>query len=147
MKLAFLLAHVEMLWALIPQMHIDSHEALGVLNTLFEILAPSSLRPVDMLLRSMFVTPSTMVSVAQSVGSILGLVHAQTASLELVAPAVVVTFPGETGAASLGPHLEKQCSGDTPCGAEQGLTCVSWASREGLTLSCSAAVTSLSSLF
>nr|XP_056711144.1 huntingtin [Euleptes europaea] len=46
------------------QMHIDSHEALGVLNTLFEILAPSALRPVDMLLRSMFVTPSTMVSVS-----------------------------------------------------------------------------------
>ncbi|XP_067414992.1 huntingtin isoform X3 [Emydura macquarii macquarii] len=46
------------------QMHIDSHEALGVLNTLFEILAPSSLRPVDMLLRSMFVTPSTMASVS-----------------------------------------------------------------------------------
>lgn len=43
-------------------MHIDSHDALGVLNTLFEILAPSSLRPVDMLLRSMFVTPKTMVS-------------------------------------------------------------------------------------
>ena len=43
-------------------MHIDSHEALGVLNTLFEILAPSSLRPVDMLLRSMFVTPDTLVS-------------------------------------------------------------------------------------
>lgn len=47
----------------LQQMHIDSHEALGVLNTLFEILAPSSLRPVDMLLRSMFVTPDTMVSV------------------------------------------------------------------------------------
>ncbi|XP_066488921.1 huntingtin [Tiliqua scincoides] len=46
------------------QMHIDSHEALGVLNTLFEILAPSALRPVDMLLRSMFVTPSTMASVS-----------------------------------------------------------------------------------
>ncbi|XP_034528082.1 huntingtin [Ailuropoda melanoleuca] len=46
------------------QMHIDSHEALGVLNTLFEILAPSSLRPVDMLLRSMFVTPDTMASVS-----------------------------------------------------------------------------------
>ncbi|XP_004624658.1 huntingtin isoform X2 [Octodon degus] len=46
------------------QMHIDSHEALGVLNTLFEILAPSSLRPVDMLLRSMFVTPSTLASVS-----------------------------------------------------------------------------------
>ncbi|XP_057402207.1 huntingtin isoform X2 [Balaenoptera acutorostrata] len=45
------------------QMHIDSHEALGVLNTLFEILAPSSLRPVDMLLRSMFVTPDTLASV------------------------------------------------------------------------------------
>ncbi|NXD10189.1 HD protein, partial [Nothocercus nigrocapillus] len=45
------------------QMHIDSHDALGVLNTLFEILAPSSLRPVDMLLRSMFVTPKTMTSV------------------------------------------------------------------------------------
>ncbi|XP_069488154.1 huntingtin isoform X2 [Ambystoma mexicanum] len=45
------------------QMHIDSHEALGVLNTLFEILAPSSLRPVDMLLRSMFITPVTMASV------------------------------------------------------------------------------------
>ncbi|KAL7976412.1 hypothetical protein Chor_015476 [Crotalus horridus] len=43
------------------QMQIDSHEALGILNTLFEILAPSALRPVDMLLRSMFVTPSTMV--------------------------------------------------------------------------------------
>lgn len=49
----------------IPQMHIDSHEALGVLNTLFEILAPSSLRPVDMLLRSMFVTPDTLVSLSQ----------------------------------------------------------------------------------
>lgn len=46
------------------QMHIDSHEALGVLNTLFETLAPSSLRPVDMLLRSMFVTPDTMASVS-----------------------------------------------------------------------------------
>ncbi|XP_054855013.1 huntingtin isoform X2 [Eublepharis macularius] len=46
------------------QMHIDSHESLGVLNTLFEILAPSALRPVDMLLRSMFVTPSTMGSVS-----------------------------------------------------------------------------------
>ncbi|XP_070256233.1 huntingtin isoform X2 [Myotis yumanensis] len=46
------------------QIHIDSHEALGVLNTLFEILAPSSLRPVDMLLRSMFVTPDTMASVS-----------------------------------------------------------------------------------
>uniref|UniRef100_A0A8C6K5L7 Huntingtin n=1 Tax=Melopsittacus undulatus TaxID=13146 RepID=A0A8C6K5L7_MELUD len=45
------------------QMHIDSHDALGVLNTLFEILAPSSLRPVDMLLRSMFITPKTMASV------------------------------------------------------------------------------------
>nr|XP_033806283.1 huntingtin isoform X5 [Geotrypetes seraphini] len=45
------------------QMQIDSHEALGVLNTLFEILAPSSLRPVDMLLRSMFVTPNAMTSV------------------------------------------------------------------------------------
>ncbi|XP_029462586.1 huntingtin [Rhinatrema bivittatum] len=45
------------------QMQIDSHEALGVLNTLFEILAPSSLRPVDMLLRSMFVTPNAMASV------------------------------------------------------------------------------------
>ncbi|XP_053560168.1 huntingtin [Bombina bombina] len=44
-------------------MHIDSHEALGVLNTLFEILAPSALRPVDMLLRSMFVVPCTMASV------------------------------------------------------------------------------------
>ncbi|XP_072857095.2 huntingtin isoform X2 [Pogona vitticeps] len=46
------------------QMQIDSHEALGVLNTLFEILAPSALRPVDMLLRSMFVTPNTMASVS-----------------------------------------------------------------------------------
>ncbi|KAM4708326.1 huntingtin [Discoglossus pictus] len=45
------------------QMHIDSHEALGVLNTLFEILAPSALRPVDMLLRSMFIIPCTMASV------------------------------------------------------------------------------------
>ncbi|XP_066576205.1 huntingtin isoform X3 [Amia ocellicauda] len=45
------------------QMHLDSHEALGVLNTLFETVAPSSLRPVDMLLRSMFVTPGTMISV------------------------------------------------------------------------------------
>lgn len=43
------------------QMHLDSHEALGVLNTLFEIVAPSSLRPVDMLLKSMFITPSTLV--------------------------------------------------------------------------------------
>lgn len=51
------------------QMHIDSHEALGVLNTLFEILAPSSLRPVDMLLRSMFVTPDTMVSFPPHGGS------------------------------------------------------------------------------
>ncbi|XP_056410998.1 huntingtin isoform X2 [Hyla sarda] len=46
------------------QMHIDSHEALGVLNSLFETLAPSSLRPVDMLLRSMFVVPYTMASVS-----------------------------------------------------------------------------------
>lgn len=45
------------------QMHLDSPEALGVLNTLFETVAPSSLRPVDMLLKSMFVTPSTMVRV------------------------------------------------------------------------------------
>ncbi|XP_062852378.1 huntingtin isoform X2 [Trichomycterus rosablanca] len=45
------------------QMHLDSPEALGVLNTLFETVAPSSLRPVDMLLKSMFVTPSTTASV------------------------------------------------------------------------------------
>ncbi|XP_031415878.1 huntingtin isoform X2 [Clupea harengus] len=45
------------------QMHLDSPEALGVLNTLFETVAPSSLRPVDMLLKSMFVTPATMASV------------------------------------------------------------------------------------
>lgn len=42
-------------------MHLDSPEALGVLNTLFETVAPSSLRPVDMLLKSMFTTPATMV--------------------------------------------------------------------------------------
>uniref|UniRef100_A0A8C4GS94 Huntingtin n=1 Tax=Dicentrarchus labrax TaxID=13489 RepID=A0A8C4GS94_DICLA len=41
-----------------------SPEALGVLNTLFETVAPSSLRPVDMLLKSMFTTPVTMASVA-----------------------------------------------------------------------------------
>ncbi|XP_077426771.1 huntingtin isoform X2 [Vanacampus margaritifer] len=45
------------------QMHLDSPEALGVLNTLFESVAPSSLRPVDMLLKSMFVVPGTMASV------------------------------------------------------------------------------------
>ncbi|KAJ8383153.1 hypothetical protein SKAU_G00039310 [Synaphobranchus kaupii] len=45
------------------QMLLDSHEALGVLNSLFETVAPSSLRPVDMLLKSMFVTPGTMASV------------------------------------------------------------------------------------
>lgn len=45
------------------QMHLDSHEALGVLNTLFESVAPSSLRPVDMLLKSMFITPPTLASV------------------------------------------------------------------------------------
>ncbi|XP_067297352.1 huntingtin isoform X3 [Pseudorasbora parva] len=45
------------------QMHLDSHEALGVLNTLFETVAPSSLRPVDMLLKSMFITPPTLASV------------------------------------------------------------------------------------
>ncbi|KAJ8269770.1 hypothetical protein COCON_G00123770 [Conger conger] len=45
------------------QMLLDSHEALGVLNSLLETVAPSSLRPVDMLLKSMFVTPSTMASV------------------------------------------------------------------------------------
>uniref|UniRef100_A0A673ILQ8 Huntingtin n=1 Tax=Sinocyclocheilus rhinocerous TaxID=307959 RepID=A0A673ILQ8_9TELE len=45
------------------QMHLDSHEALGMLNTLFETVAPSSLRPVDMLLKSMFITPSTLASV------------------------------------------------------------------------------------
>lgn len=43
------------------QMHLDSPEALGVLNTLFETVAPSSLRPVDMLLKSMFTIPVTMV--------------------------------------------------------------------------------------
>lgn len=46
---------------LCSQMHLDSPEALGVLNTLFETVAPSSLRPVDMLLKSMFTTPVTMV--------------------------------------------------------------------------------------
>ncbi|XP_054599920.2 huntingtin isoform X3 [Nothobranchius furzeri] len=46
------------------QMHLDSPEALGVLNTLFETVAPSSLRPVDMLLKSMFTVPATMASVA-----------------------------------------------------------------------------------
>ncbi|XP_044202216.1 huntingtin isoform X1 [Thunnus albacares] len=46
------------------QMHLDSPEALGVLNTLFESVAPSSLRPVDMLLKSMFTTPASMASVA-----------------------------------------------------------------------------------
>uniref|UniRef100_A0A3Q2PKZ4 Huntingtin n=1 Tax=Fundulus heteroclitus TaxID=8078 RepID=A0A3Q2PKZ4_FUNHE len=42
------------------QMLLDSPEALGVLNTLFETVAPSSLRPVDMLLKSMFTIPVTM---------------------------------------------------------------------------------------
>lgn len=42
-------------------MLLDSPEALGVLNTLFETVAPSSLRPVDMLLKSMFTIPATMV--------------------------------------------------------------------------------------
>ncbi|XP_023820147.1 huntingtin isoform X4 [Oryzias latipes] len=46
------------------QMHLDSPEALGVLNTLFESVAPSSLRPVDMLLKSMFTIPASMASVA-----------------------------------------------------------------------------------
>ncbi|KAM9314624.1 huntingtin isoform 2-T2 [Pholidichthys leucotaenia] len=46
------------------QMHLHSPEALGVLNTLFETVAPSSLRPVDMLLKSMFTIPATMASVA-----------------------------------------------------------------------------------
>ncbi|KAM8879267.1 huntingtin isoform 7-T7 [Spinachia spinachia] len=46
------------------QIHLDSPEALGVLNTLFETVAPSSLRPVDMLLKSMFTTPVTMASVS-----------------------------------------------------------------------------------
>ncbi|XP_030206419.1 huntingtin isoform X4 [Gadus morhua] len=46
------------------QIHLDSPEALGVLNTLFETVAPSSLRPVDMLLKSMFTTPATMASVS-----------------------------------------------------------------------------------
>ncbi|XP_024914358.1 huntingtin isoform X2 [Cynoglossus semilaevis] len=46
------------------QMYLDSPEALGVLNTLFETVAPSSLRPVDMLLKSMFTVPATMASVA-----------------------------------------------------------------------------------
>ena len=49
---------------LFPQIHLDSPEALGVLNTLFETVAPSSLRPVDMLLKSMFTTPATMVRTA-----------------------------------------------------------------------------------
>ncbi|XP_041838863.1 huntingtin isoform X2 [Melanotaenia boesemani] len=47
------------------QMLLDSPEALGVLNTLFETVAPSSLRPVDMLLKSMFTIPATMASVAR----------------------------------------------------------------------------------
>lgn len=46
---------------MLMQMHLDSPEALGVLNTLFESVAPSSLRPVDMLLKSMFTIPVTMV--------------------------------------------------------------------------------------
>ncbi|XP_024861839.1 huntingtin isoform X2 [Kryptolebias marmoratus] len=46
------------------QMLLDSPEALGVLNTLFETVAPSSLRPVDMLLKSMFTIPATMASVS-----------------------------------------------------------------------------------
>ncbi|XP_037546596.1 huntingtin, partial [Nematolebias whitei] len=46
------------------QMLLDSPEALGVLNTLFETVAPSSLRPVDMLLKSMFTVPATMASVS-----------------------------------------------------------------------------------
>lgn len=58
---------------LVFQMHLDSPEALGVLNTLFETVAPSSLRPVDMLLKSMFVTPSTMVSPPPQLVSLLGL--------------------------------------------------------------------------
>lgn len=44
-------------------MHLDSPEALGVLNSLFETVAPSSLRPVDMLLKSMFTIPVTMVRI------------------------------------------------------------------------------------
>lgn len=49
------------MYVMSSQMHLDSPEALGVLNTLFETVAPSSLRPVDMLLKSMFTTPVTMV--------------------------------------------------------------------------------------
>ncbi|XP_078717925.1 huntingtin isoform X2 [Lampetra fluviatilis] len=39
------------------QINTDSREALRVLNTLFEEVSPSALRPVDMLLKSMFVLP------------------------------------------------------------------------------------------
>lgn len=53
--------HFQTYVCMLFQMHLDSPEALGVLNTLFETVAPSSLRPVDMLLKSMFTTPVTMV--------------------------------------------------------------------------------------
>lgn len=56
------------------QMHLDSHEALGVLNTLFETVAPSSLRPVDMLLKSMFITPSTLVRISHMLLRLLSVV-------------------------------------------------------------------------
>lgn len=64
------------------QMLLDSPEALGVLNTLFETVAPSSLRPVDMLLKSMFTIPVTMVRLRLysycTVGCILYLFHSVT---------------------------------------------------------------------
>uniref|UniRef100_UPI00358E7878 huntingtin isoform X3 n=1 Tax=Myxine glutinosa TaxID=7769 RepID=UPI00358E7878 len=39
------------------QINLDCKEALGVLNTLFEELSPSSLRPVDILLKALFAAP------------------------------------------------------------------------------------------
>lgn len=54
-------------------MHLDSPEALGVLNTLFESVAPSSLRPVDMLLKSMFTTPASMVRDTHTLNKLLQL--------------------------------------------------------------------------
>lgn len=60
-QVKLLYAIVTYLYVVSSQMHLDSPEALGVLNTLFETVAPSSLRPVDMLLKSMFTTPVTMV--------------------------------------------------------------------------------------
>jgi hypothetical protein len=52
---------------LLLQICVDSQGALDVLHRLFEAVAPSVFRPVDILLKTMFAPPTDLVSTEQHI--------------------------------------------------------------------------------